>query len=261
MLGLFDSGLGGLTVVRRVRELLPEHDLLFFADQAHVPYGDRTKDDLVRLLHHNLEWLDAQTVDAIVMACNTSCAVADRVGWPPARATVLDLIESAAIAVERAGYKRIGVVATLATARSGSYARQICLRVPDAHVTEVGAPKLVPLVEAGVLDGPQARAAVEEYCAQLPERLDAVVLACTHYPLLDAHFAAVLGKNVVRVDPAFVQAERAAALVRDRGFVPGSGTTRYVTNGDSEAFERKVERIVARIGPHDSIEAVVPLAL
>ncbi|MGZ3553163.1 MAG: glutamate racemase, partial [Vulcanimicrobiaceae bacterium] len=66
MLGLFDSGLGGLTVVRRVRELLPEHDLLFFADQAHVPYGDRSNEDLVRLLHHNIDWLDAQSVDAIV---------------------------------------------------------------------------------------------------------------------------------------------------------------------------------------------------
>ncbi|MGZ3497518.1 MAG: glutamate racemase [Vulcanimicrobiaceae bacterium] len=261
MLGLFDSGLGGLTVVRRVRELLPEHDLLFFADQAHVPYGDRSNEDLVRLLHHNIDWLDAQSVDAIVMACNTSCAVADRVGWPPARATVLDLIESAAIAVERAGYKRIGVVATLATARSGTYARQICLRVPDAHVTEVGAPKLVPLVEAGELDAPQTRAAVEEYCAQLPAQLDAVILACTHYPILDAHFAAALGEGVRRIDPAIVQAERTAALVHERGFAPGTGVTRYVTNGDPETFERKVERIVTKISPHDSIEAVVPLAL
>ena len=261
MLGLFDSGLGGLTVVRRVRELLPEHDLLFFADQAHVPYGDRTQDDLVRLLHHNVEWLDAQSVDTIVMACNTSCAVADKVGWPEARATVLDLIESAAIAVERAGYKNIGVVATLATARSGSYARQICLRIPDAHVTEVGAPKLVPLVEAGELEGARTRAAVEEYCSQLPRQLDAVLLACTHYPHLDSHFAAVLGEGVARVDPAFVQAERAAALVRERGFVPGSGATHYVTNGDPEGFKHKVERIVGSIGAQDSIGGVVPLAL
>lgn len=261
MLGLFDSGLGGLTVVRRVRELLPAHDLLFFADQAHVPYGDRTNDDLERLLHHNVEWLDAQAVDAIVMACNTSCAVADRVGWPAARATVLDLIESAAIAVERAGYKNIGVIATLATARSGSYARQICLRIPDACVTEVGAPKLVPLVEAGKLDDGETRAAVAEYCAQLPEQLDAVILACTHYPILDAHFAAVLGERVARIDPAFVQAERTATLVHERGFASGAGSTRYVTNGDPEAFKRKVERIAGRIRPHDRVEAVVPLAL
>jgi glutamate racemase len=260
MLGLFDSGLGGLTVVRRVRELLPEHDLLFFADQAHVPYGDRTNDDLVRLLHHNVGWLDAEGVDAIVMACNTSCAIADSVGWPPARATVLDLIESAAIAVERAGYKNIGVLATLATARSGSYARQICLRIPDAHVTEVGAPKLVPLVEAGKLEGPETRTAVEEYCAQLPRNVDAVILACTHYPILDAHFAALLGEHVARIDPAHVQAERTAALVRERGFRKGTGATRFVANGNLEAFARNVARI-AGLSSGDRVEEVVPLAL
>jgi glutamate racemase len=261
VLGLFDSGLGGLTVLRRVRELLPAHDLLFFADQAHLPYGDRSDGELVRLLEHNVGWLDGRAVEAIVMACNTSCAVADRAGWPPARATVLDLIESAAIAAERAGYKKIGVVATAATARSGSYARQICLRVPDARVTEIGAPKLVPLVEAGLADGAAAREAVADYCAQLPHDLDAVLLACTHYPILDAHFARALGESVVRVDPALVQAERTATLVRERGLAPGSGITHYTTNGDLGAFRANVERLMGPLPERDRIEAVAPLAL
>ncbi|HEY8313865.1 MAG TPA: glutamate racemase [Candidatus Baltobacteraceae bacterium] len=262
MLGLFDSGLGGLTVLRRVRELLPEHDVLFFADQAHVPYGDRTPEDLVRLLHHNVKWLDAQNVDAIVMACNTSCAVADRAGWPPARAVVLDLIESAAIAVERSGYRRIGVVATAATAHSGSYARQICLRVPDARVTEIGAPKLVPLVEAGILEGAVPRAAVQEYCAQLPGDVEAVILACTHYPMLDAHFAEALGRRVARIDPALVQAERTAHLVRERNFPTGNGSTRCVTNANVDAFGKNVARLVPLDASRgDRIEGIVPLAL
>ena len=101
MIGLFDSGLGGLTVVKRVRERLPNADLVFFADQAHVPYGDRTHEDLLRLLRNNLAWLDEQGVEAIAMACNTSCAIAERYGWPETRATVLDLIDSAATAVQR----------------------------------------------------------------------------------------------------------------------------------------------------------------
>ncbi|MDQ2871663.1 MAG: glutamate racemase [Candidatus Eremiobacteraeota bacterium] len=259
MLGLFDSGLGGLTVLRRVRQQLPEHDVLFFADQAHVPYGDRSPEELTRLLRHNLGWLDSQGVDAVIMACNTSCAVADRAGWPPTRAIVLDLIESAAIAVQRAGYEQIGVVATAATAHSGSYGRQICLRVPGAHVTEIGAPKLVPLVEAGRLDGPEPRAAVQEYCAQLPPDLDAIVLACTHYPMLDAHFASALGKNVARIDPAIVQAERAVQLVRERGFKSGSGRTRFVTNGDVDAFRRNVANILNIADP--LAESLEPLAL
>jgi glutamate racemase len=249
VLGLFDSGLGGLTVLRRVHELLPAHDLLFLADQAHVPYGDRSEPDLLHLLSQNLTWLDESGVDAIVMACNTSCAMGERFGWPQTRTVVLDLIESAAMAVERAGYTRVGVVATAATARSGSYARTICVRVPDAHVVEIGAPALVPLVEAGKLKGDEPRSAVREVCAALPRDLDAVVLACTHYPMLQDHFAEALGAAVALIDPALVQAERAAALARASGLTPASGRIECVTNGDIGRFRESLDRLIGDLQP------------
>lgn len=253
MLGLFDSGLGGLTVVRRVRELLPVHDLLFFADQAHVPYGNREPGDLHRLLEHNLTWLDAQGVDAIIMACNTSCAMGDRFGWPPVRAALLDLIESAAMAVERAGYKRMGVVATLATARSGVYAKKIKERVSGAHVFELPAPALVPLVEAGKLTGEEPRAAVAAVCAELPRNIDAVLLACTHYPILDAHFEAALGAGVDRLDPAVAQAERTVKLVERLSLAPGSGRLECVTNGDLDAFHAGVRQLLGDLSPESRL--------
>lgn len=249
MLGLFDSGLGGLTVLRRVRELLPQHDLLFFADQAHVPYGDRTAEDLLHLLHQNVAWLDARAVEAIVMACNTSCAMGERFGWPETRATVLDLIESAAVAVQRSGFSHIGVLATMATARSGAYARKIQARIPGARVVEVGAPELVPLVEAGKLHGDEPRAAVERVCAQLPRELDAVILACTHYPMLDEHFAAVLGDSVVRIDPALVQAERTYELATRLGVPPGSGALACFTNGDLDRFRSSLAMLIGDLAP------------
>ena len=243
MIGLFDSGLGGLTVVRRVRERLPEADLLFFADQAHVPYGERTPEDLHHLLQVNLEWLDAHELDAIVMGCNTSCAIADIYGWPKTSATVFDLIESAVLAVQASGARRVGVVATAATVRSGAYGRRIRAAVAGAEVVEVPAPALVPLVEAGKIDSAETRAAVADVCAGLPAGLDAVVLACTHYPVLDAHFAAVLGEGVVRIDPAFVQADRVAAHL-DEARTLESGSTEYVTNGDRELFRENVVRLM-----------------
>lgn len=249
MLGLFDSGLGGLTVVRRVRELLPQHDLLFLADQAHVPYGERTPEDLLHLLQQNVSWLDARGVDAIVMACNTSCAMGDRFGWPQTRAVVLDLIESAALAVERAGFTRIGVVATPATARSGAYGRKIRARVPEATVVEAGTAELVPLVEAGVLHGVEAREAVKRACAQLPGDLDAVLLACTHFPMLDEHFEAVLGKRVVRLDPALVQAERAAELATRLRIPAGNGSLACVTNGDLDRFRMSLSTLIGDLSP------------
>jgi glutamate racemase len=239
---------------------LPRHDIVFFSDQAHVPYGDRSTPELVELLAANVAFLDERGADAIVMACNTSCATAWRQGWPPARAAIVDLIESAAIAIERSGYKRIGVIATSATARSGAYEKAILARVPSAHVVEVAAPALVPLVEAGKIEGPEPRAAVAAVCAQLPGDLDAVVLACTHYPLLDSHFAAVLGKSVARIDPAVVQAERAAALATQRDYAPGAGEIVCVTSGDLENFRAAVTATLGTL-PNVSFERREPSTL
>jgi glutamate racemase len=249
VIGLFDSGLGGLTVVRRVRARLPHASMLFYADQAHVPYGDRTAEDLLGLLRHNLRWIDERGADAIVMACNTSCAIADAYGWPAVRAPVLDLIDAAAFSAARTHCKRIGVIATTATARSGAYGRRLRAAIADAEVYEVSAPALVPLVEAGTLEGDVARRAVAEACAQLPRTVDAVVFGCTHYPLLDEQFAKVLGSSVIRIDPAIEQAERVAALIESQGGSAEDGSTRYVTSGDLVAFRGNVARMMGESDP------------
>ena len=243
MIGIFDSGLGGLSVVRRVRERFAHHDLLFFADQAHVPYGERSPDDLARLMRENLAWLNRAGVASIVMGCNTSCAIAQQSGWPPSAAPVLDLIESAAIAVERSGAQRVAVIATTATVRSGAYKRTIQTRLPGTSVTEIAAPELVPLVEAGKAGTQEAHLAVAAVCAAVPPETDALILACTHYPILDAHFADALPAGVARIDPAVVHAERVEPGE------PGSGVTTYVTNGDVESFRTAVHMITGEFSP------------
>jgi glutamate racemase len=256
VLGVFDSGLGGLTVVRRVRALLPREDLVYFADQLHVPYGDRSVDELRRLLAYNVGYLVGQRVDAIVVGCNTSCSIAARFGWPACSAPIFDLIGAAADAVAASGARRVGIVATTATARSGAYGDAIRARDRGIVVRELAAPALVPLVEAGVLSGPVARAEVGAVCRELGEGLDAVVLACTHYPLLDAEFAAVLGPSVARVDPAVAQAARVADWVRARrkSSVREHGATRFVTNGALAAFAANVEAFLGPLGDGDVVE-------
>lgn len=249
MIGVFDSGLGGLTVVHRLRERLPNAEILFLADQKNLPYGDRTDEELAALLEAHLAWLDARGVDAIVMGCNTSCAIADAFGWPSTKAEIFDLLDAATIALQQCGATRVGVVATAATVRSGAYGRRIRNAIHNAEVWEVAAPALVPLVEAGKLDAPETRAAVAEACSQLPVDLDAVVLGCTHYPILDAHFAAVLGERVIRIDPALVQAQRAAdRLLRD-GLVQEDGKTTYVTNADEGRFRENVAALMREPSP------------
>jgi glutamate racemase len=248
-LGLFDSGLGGLTVLAHVRARLPQHDIVYFADQAHVPYGDKTPEALLSLLRDNLAALDAANVDAVAMACNSSCAAAAQLGWPVTRFPVLDLIEVASAAVADAGYTRVGVVATVATASSGANGRAIRSRAPHIAVAERGAPALVPLVESGELLTPRAFAEVAAVCAQLPDSCDAVVLGCTHYPLLAAAFHAALGPDVVLIDPAVAQADAAVSLVASASLAVGSGSTHYYTTGDPVAFRSAVVAITGELDP------------
>ncbi|MGH7708546.1 MAG: glutamate racemase [Vulcanimicrobiaceae bacterium] len=252
MIGVFDSGLGGLTVVRSLRAIAPTIDLIYLADQAHVPYGDREPDELRAYLAQNVAALDARGVDAIVMGCNTSCAIADVYGWPAARAPVLDLIATAAAAVALTGARRIGVLGTTATVRSGAYGRAIRRLLPDGDVRELAAPELVPLVEAGELRGPRARDAVARACGPFGE-LDLIVLACTHFPLLDEHFAHVFGPLVPRLDPAQAQAERAAAFAREHGIDRGRRRSQFITNGPLAPFRAALAAI---LGPLDEMEEV-----
>jgi glutamate racemase len=239
VIGVYDSGLGGLTVLAALRRAGITGDVVYFADQAHVPYGDKNDDELHALLTANLGWLREQGADAVVMGCNTSCAVASRRGWPdvPFPASIVDLIENGAHAFTGARYRQVAVIATAATVRSGAYGRAIRAVAPQTDVHEVAAPALVPLVEAGASESDAARVAVDAICATLPPGVDAIVYGCTHYPLLDAHFARALPR-AARIDPAVEQARAVAAL----GLPAGASRTTYVTNGDVVAFEHNVRR-------------------
>ena len=239
MIGVYDSGLGGLTVLAALRAAGVTADAVYFADQAHVPYGDKTDAELHALLAANLAWLRDRGADAIVMGCNTSCAVAARRGWPDVAVPhgIADLIANGAQAFADSAYARVAVIATVATVRSGAYGNAIRAVAPHVDVLEVAAPALVPLVEAGASESDEARAAVDAIVAALPAGVDAIVYGCTHYPLLDAHFARALPATA-RIDPAVHQARAVARLA----LPPGTSRTTYVTNGDVVAFEANVRR-------------------
>ena len=240
-------------MLRSVRRRLPLEDVVYLADQIHVPYGDREDDDLVGLLAENVAFLELAGAEAIVMGCNTSCAVAARRGWPPAHIPIFDLIEAAGRQVVASGARRVGVLATAATARAGAYGRVLRALVPSIDVQEVAAPKLVPLVESGLLSGPLARAAIDEAIAPFELPLDALVLACTHYPLLDAEFAAALEPGVARIDPAEAQADAALRFARERGAQRGSGRTRFLTTGAVEPYRIAIETILGPLDPLDEV--------
>jgi glutamate racemase len=242
VLGLYDSGLGGLTVLAAMRAAGIDADVVYFADQAHLPYGDKSDAALHGFLQQNLALLAELHVDAVVTACNTTCAVAERLGWPPTPFPVLDMIANAGAAFAETPHRRVAVVATVATIRSGAYGRAIRAAAPGIDVVEVAAPALVPLVESGAAESLEARRAVEAVVATLPSEIDAIVYGCSHYPLLDQWFSRALPERVVRIDPAVAQAAAAQRLIAARAFPSGSGTTTYYTNGDPGTFEPAVRR-------------------
>jgi len=250
MLGIFDSGLGGLTVLQQLRRRLPRHDITYLADQAHVPYGDRSEDELVGFLRDNIRYLQDAASDAIVVACNTTCAVGVKHGWPPSSVPVLNLIDNAAEAIAALGASKVGVLATTVTTRTGAYGNAIRARIPGVRVEEVAAPALVPLVEAGRYSGRAVRAAVEEACEPFSRDLDVLVYGCTHYPILDQHFNEIFGDGLVRLDPAIAQADATVKLVAERRIPEGSGTTLYATTGDPLAFASAVRALLAQENPH-----------
>ena len=204
-IGIFDSGLGGLTAVRALIQAAPWESFVYLGDTKNAPYGDRSREELVKLSRQNVRFLRRQGVKALLVACNTSTANSmDAIREENPDLPVIGVIEpaaAAAVSVTETG--RIGVLATAATVRSGAYEAAIRQIAPEAAVTAVACPKLVPLVESGHTDpaDPALAAAAEEYAAPLREAgADAVVLGCTHYPIVRRAIRAALGPHVALVD-------------------------------------------------------------
>lgn len=245
MIAIFDSGLGGLSVLTRVREALPRQDVVYLGDQAHAPYGERPLDEIHQFGAENFAFFERAGADLLVIGCNTSCAAAQTYGWPTAL-PVLDLFDAAGQAVAESNVRDVVVLATSATVRSGGYARAIALRAPAVRVREVACPEFVPLVEAGLSASPQARSAVARIVDALGDP-EAIVYGCTHYPFLERHVSALLPRALC-IDPALQQARNAANAVRERALPEESGAVHLYTTGNPEAFRRGVELLVGPIG-------------
>ncbi len=257
-IALLDSGLGGLTVLRAVRALAPTVDVIYFADTAHVPYGDRTLHDVAALGARIVAHLKEAEPAAIVVASGTTCAAFDACGWPGAPMPLIGVIEPGAVAAVAASASgSIGVIATQATIDSGCFERAVRARAPGSRVTSVAAPALVPIVEAGESTSERARVAVADACRAFAHaRCDAVILGCTHFPHLRDWFAQALGPRVALVDPA----DECAALVKavlDAAQVTGESTFACEVSGDEQVFARHARMLGA---PHMDRLAHVPLA-
>jgi glutamate racemase len=251
---LFDSGLGGLSILREVRQQLPRHDLLYLADTAYCPYGPRPADEVRARALAIGRWLVEQGAALLVVACNTASSAALEVlrAELPIAVVGMEPGLKPAAAATRSG--RVGVLATSNTLAGARFAALVERYADGIDVITQPCPWLVELVEAGELDGPTARTLVERYVAPLLERgVDTLVLGCTHYSFLRSTIAVVAGPHVVIVDTGPAVAEQVARVAERRGLSAGLGCARFWTTGDSAQVTAVARRV---LGEAVVVEAV-----
>lgn len=216
-IGVFDSGIGGLTVVRALMERLPFENIIYFGDTARVPYGVKSPETITRFATQITRFLLQKEVKLLIIACNTMAAVAYQAVKDLSPVPVLDVIAAGARkAIEETTSKHVGVIGTPATINSNAYARAIHEHDPDVRVFSQACPLFVPLVEEGWWHHPVTRLTAQEYLRPvLAEHIDTLVLGCTHYPVIKSLIREIVGQDIRLVDSAEAMADITANLLHD----------------------------------------------
>src|SRR5215510_7283885 len=215
-IGIFDSGVGGLTVFRAIERRLPNESLIYLGDTARIPYGVRSPATVERYAFECASFIERKSVKAIVVACNTASALAANYLRSKFSIPIIGVIRPGARrAVEQTRSGRIGVVATEATVASGAYQRAMLAIRNGLEITSRACPLFVPLAEEGWIDHSVTRQVAEEYLGEFRSRVDTLVLGCTHYPILRPVIERVLGDGVSYVDSGDAVAETLSKLLAD----------------------------------------------
>ncbi len=250
-IGVFDSGVGGLTVLRELRRQLPGEHTIYLGDEARMPYGPRPADEVVGFTREAVRWFTGQECKLVILACNTATAVALEIVRESALVPVIGVVRpGAAAALSASATRAVGVLATEGTVRSASYGRALRDLDPLVRVREVACPALVPLVEAGEMRSAAALTAVRGYVGPLigdaSDAVDTLLLGCTHYPLLREVIERVAGPGVRVVDSATTTALAVReVLASHRLLREGAGDSRHrvFATGPRERF-RSVARTI-----------------
>jgi len=240
-LGILDSGVGGLTVWQALHPVATEH-IIYFGDTIHVPYGDKSPEELFGYFQRIMAFFEQKQVNAVVVACNTmSAVVVPRISEPPL--PLFNMIDAAVAQALPVTKGRVGVLATRATTESGAYPRAFQAVVPNVEVVSQACPKLVPLIEAGYSGGPVVREAVVEYVTPLLEaEVDTIILGCTHYPLVLHEIRQLVGPEMPILDPALEVRSQVARFLAGRPGEcgPGECRTEFWVSGDPWRFQNLI---------------------
>lgn len=256
-IGVFDSGVGGLTVAQKLMERMPQEAIIYFGDTAHIPYGGKSVEQLLAYATAISRFLLDEGVKLIVAACNTSSAVSLEALREMLPVPVIGVIEPGVRrAVAASVNRKIGVLATEATARSGAFPRCLAAYCSEAEVVVQACPRLVPMVESGQLEGEAIEQACAEYLAPLLEQgVDTIILGCTHYPFLLPIFTSLGAGKVTFIDPSAATAEDVSQLLTEKQWLRPRGCRprhRFLVSGSVASF-----RQVGRVMLGEQVEAAV----
>lgn len=243
--GVFDSGLGGLTIVRQMRQLLPNESILYFGDIARLPYGTKSKEQILRFSVENTQFLMKKGIKALVIACNSSASAAFDFLRRTSELPVVDVISPAvqeALRVTQSG--RIGVIGTQATVDSQAYQKALTRKNPKARVLSVACPLFVPIVEEGSVPLVIQKQVIDHYLGFLKKsRIDTLILGCTHYPMLKTALQAYFGRAVQLVDSARPCVQQLTQHLKSGGLL----TPRKIS-GRLDVFVSDLPRNFTRLG-------------
>lgn len=213
-IGMFDSGVGGLTVLKEVREYCPNESIIYLGDTARFPYGNKSKENIIEITKSGIEFLISKNVKAIVIACGTATSQALEEVKDNYNIPIIGIINDAASYIKEKDYKKIGVIATVGTIRSKGWENKIKEYVPDAIILNKACPLLAPMAEEGWIENEVAKLTIREYLKGLND-IECLVLGCTHYPLFKKVIEEELGKNKELINAGEILAKRLNKILED----------------------------------------------
>lgn len=248
-IGVFDSGVGGLSVLKELQKLLPKEDFIFIADQAHVPYGEKTTSQLCRLAHNVSEFLLKKDAKLIVIACNTAtCHTIDYLR-KQFKVPFVGTVPAVKTAAEQTINKCIGVISTPATSESDYLGNLITNHAQGIKVINIGCTGLENAVEKGDINSKEVEALLKKYLEPIKKaEADAIVLGCTHYPFLKSKIRKHLGRDVKIIDSGKAISKRTLSLLKDSSFLNDrGGKSYYFTTGDNKDLSRVASVLMEKI--------------
>lgn len=256
-IGVFDSGVGGLTVVKQVIKALPNENIIYFGDTARVPYGSKTKETVTKFSSQIIRFLLTKNVKAVIIACNTVSSNSYEKLISEFSVPIMEVVTPGAESCLKATKnKTVGIIGTPATIKSGAYERKLKEKDPDIIVYSKACPLFVPLAEEGWTDNYIAFETAKIYLKELVDKnIDSIVLGCTHYPLLKKCIGKVVGEKVKIVDPAFETAKKTALYLKEHNMLAkNDGRTCFYVSDNTEAFSFMCNAVLKRYDAPEKIE-------